>query len=299
MLGLLSKPQAAAELLSSEAHLQASTSTAPPTLPPHAYTAERSQRADLQVAPALEAPVSEASNNDAWTSGKVAQPVLAEAKHAVSQEAASGAAAKEAGAPEYQHNAWQSPAVPGVAQSVPQTGSNDAALPAKLPASEPELSKDTLPDRPRASAEEARRPSTGQFQYVEEHLHPNYRQPVVAGMPSVTCTEQAELRSALNTTSMAGANQQPLVHAADTTGQQSTAANKQLVAAGGSTTGKGVRHKGGGKGPRAQKLGGQLTGSAAHALAVLQAGPPSRSVRTEQVSGVCMLLVWCHLFTQQ
>ena len=299
MLGLLAKPHAAAQLLSSETHLQASMSAAAPTLPPNADTADGGQRADLQAAPASDAPVSEAPNNDPWTSGKVAQPVLAEAKHTASQEAAFGAAAKEAGATEHPHNAWQSPAAPGAAQSMPQAGPEDTAVPAKLPASEPELGTETQPDRPRESAEEAREPSPRQSEFLEGHLLPDTGQPVVAGMSSVTTgTEQAELHNALHTTSMAGADQQPLPQSAGTTGQQGTATSKQ-IAAGGSTTGKGTKHKGGGKGPKAQKLAGQLTGSAVHALAVLQAGPPSNSVHAEEEGGACMPLNRHDLFTQQ
>lgn len=292
MLDLLSKPQAAAQLLSSEPHPQASTSTAAPTLPHNGDTADDSQGAVVQAAPAhAHGPVTgpaEAQQDDPWTSGKVAQPVSAELKCTVSQEAASDAAAREAGAPEYQHSAMQ---------SFPQAGPSSIPVPVQLPALEPELGADT-----QAPAEQPREPSQGPSHVADGNLHPGDRQAVVAGMPRVTAIEQAPAQphNHLNYTTGAGTNQQPLLQSAGTTDQQGTAAGKQLATAGtaqagGSTSGKGAKHKGGGKGAKTQKLGGQLTGSAAHALAVLQAGPPSRYVRNEEEAGACMLLIWRHL----
>ena len=300
MLGLLSKPQAAAQLLSSEGHPQASTSTAAPTLPCNGDTAGDCQGPDLQAAPAqADGPVTgpvEAPKNDSWTSGKLAQPVLAELKSTVNQEAASDAAAREAGPPEYQHSAWQ---------SLPQAGSSSIPVPVQLPASDPELGKDTQADT-QAPAEQAREPSQGPGHFAEGHLHSDGRQPAGAGVLAVTTIEQApaELHIGLNSTSGAAANQQLLLQTACTPDQLGTAAGKQLAAAGtaqagGSTLGKGTKYKGGGKGAKTQKLGGQLTGSAAHALAVLQAGPPSRSVRGEEEAGACMPLIRRYLFFQQ
>lgn len=224
MLGLLSKPQAAAHLLSSEAHSHANTSTALPaalTLLPNADMADGSQRADPQPASAPPAPGTgsgKALENGSWPSGKVAQPLLAEPNHTMSQAAASDAAASEGGAPEHQHNAWQSPAGQGAAQSAPQADPDNALMPAQLPALEPQLGTHTQSD-----------------------------------------------------------TQAP---------------------AGAPMAGKSTKHKGGRKGAKAKKLGGQLTGSAAHALAVLQAGPPSRSVSTEDAAGECLPLQ-CHRFTQE
>lgn len=224
MLGLLSKPHAAAHLLSSEAHSYASTSTAlpaAPTLPPNADTADASQIADPQATSASHAPgteSAEALEHGSWPSGTVAQPLLAEPKHTMSQAAASDAAAREGGAPEYQHTAWQSPAGPGAAQSAPQAAPDNALVAAQLPASEPQLGTHTQSD-----------------------------------------------------------TQAP---------------------AGAPTTGKTAKQRGGGKGSKAHRLGGQLTGSAAHALAVLQAGPPSRSMSPNALAGECLSLQ-SHCFTQE
>ena len=295
MLGLLSKPQAAAQFLSSEAHPQASTFTAAPPLPPDVDPAGGHQSPDLQAAPASDAPVTEpaeAPKIDSWTFGKVAQPVLAELKYTVSQEAASDTAAGEAGGAEYR-------------QSLPQAGAGSTPLPAQPLASEPELDTDTQANM-QTPAEQLREPSQGPGHFVEGHLHADNRQPLGAGIPTVTAVEQApaELHNELNSTSGVGANQQPVLQAAGTTSRQGTAAHKQLVAAGtgqvgGSTAGKAATHKGEGKGAKTPKLGVQLMGSAAHALAVLQAGHPSRSMRTEEEAGGCMPLVWRHLLTQQ
>ena len=292
MLGLLSKPQAAAHLLSSEAHPQASTFTAAPPLPPDVDPAGAHQSPDLQAAFASDAPVTEPAEPpkiDSWTFGKVAQPVLAEPKYTVSQEAASDTAAGGA----------------ECRQSLPQAGAGSTPLPAQPPASEPELDTDTQANM-QTPAEKLREPSQGPGHCAEGHLHANNRQPLGAGIPAVTTVERApaELHNELNETSGVGANQQPLLQVAGTTGQQGTAAHKQIVAAGteqvgDSTAGKAATHKGGGKGAKTQKLGGQLMGSAAQALAVLQAGHPSRSSRTEEEAGGRMPLVRHHLFTQQ
>ena len=296
MLGLLSKPQAAAQLLSSEAHPQASASTAAPTPPHHGNLADCTQAADLQIAPAsgdLVTGPAEATINRSWTSGKAEQPVLAEPVYAVSQEAASDAAAKEAGAPQYQHSALQ---------SLPRAGPGSPPVPAQLPASKPELGTDAQTDT-QSPAEQPRELSQGPSHFAEGHLHSEDRQPVGAGIHNIE-QAPAKLHSDLNNTTGGGAIQQPLPQTAGISGQQGTAAGKQLEPtgtpqAGGSALGKGAKHKGGGKGPKAQKLGSQLTGSAAHALAVLQAGPSSRPVRTEEESGACMPFVRRHLFTQQ
>lgn len=216
MLGLLSKPQAAAHLLSSEAHSQASISTALPTaltLPPTADTADGHLIADSQAASASHAPgagSAKALENGSWPSGMIAPPLLAEPKHAISQQAASDAAAREGGAPECQHNAWQGPAGPGASQSALQAAPDNAVVPAQPPASVPQLATYTQSDT--------------------------------------------------------------------------------QAAAGAPRTGKTAKQRGIGKGPKAQRWGGQLTGSAAQALAVLQAGPPSRSVSTEEAAGECLLL---------
>ena len=217
MLGLLSKPQAAAHLLLSEAHPQASTSTALPpvlTLPPNAATADGSLIADPHAASASHAAgtlSAKALENGSWSSDKAAPPLLDEPKHDISQQAASDAAAREgAGAPENQHNAWQGPAGPGAAQSAPEAAPDNASVPAQPAASEPQLG-----------------------------THRQSETQAPTGPPA---------------------------------------------------PGKTAKQRGGGKGLKAQRLGGQLTGSAAHALAVLQAGPPSRSVSTEAAAGECLLL---------
>lgn len=235
MLGLLSKPQAAAHLLSSEAHSQASTSTAPPaalTLLPNADTAGASQIPDPQAASAPHAPgigPAEALKNGLWPSGQVTQPLLAESNYTMSQAAACDAAAREGAAPEYQHSAWQGPAGPGAAQSAPQAAPDNALVPAQSAAQDNALVPAQLP---------ASEPQLG--------THTQLDSQAPAGAP---------------------------------------------------TTGKSAKQRGAGKGPKAQRLGAQLTGSAAHALAVLQAGCPSRCVGTEEPAGEC-LPPHFHCFTQ-
>lgn len=344
MLGLLSKPQAAARLFSCEAHPQASTFTAAPaaqTLLAKPEMAGGSDSADLQVPPAthaLEVGAVEAVKADPLTTVRVAAPVLGEGRPAVSQEAASDAAAREAEALD-RANAWQSPVGAGAAQSVLKIGPGNFPGLAELPASQPQQttadgSLDTqkgiepplasqsctaggvthVQMEPQVPAERQREPSTGQCCLVGGHISLDKRQPVGAGMPAAPAT-LAELHGALNDTSVAGTDQQPCVPV-QSARQQGTEASNQLVVAvtgpgvgeglgvgagtagagtslhadarTGAMAGKGGKQKGGGRGGKAQGVGVQLTGSAAQAMAVLQAGMPSRPARTEDDAGQYM-----------
>lgn len=370
MLGLLSKPCAAADLFACELHGQAGVS---PTAPPVAalQPANPGQTVDsnsphLQAAHFLRAPETEgaeAVKTDSLPPDAGMQSALVQIRSGTSRRvdpvAASHATAKEVATPKYEDGVWQSSAeaaddTQGVSKAAP--GSGIGPVLAQIPGSKhQQRSIHGLLDTERRvavplalqsstagggssaqleSQEPADGPSQGQVRPVKGQPDPGKRQPISADIPASTTTEQAPTQQhhACYATSMAGAQQQPQVPSQTTgkTGQQATAASIQFVVAGtgigpgtaaagagvgagtgvgpgtaadtgvgmhadaraGSMTGKGGKHKGAGRGgSKGHEVGMCLTGSAAQALAVLQAGASSRPARAGENAGAHMPLL--------
>lgn len=352
MLGLLSKPQAAAHLFSSEIHAQAGSpppGPLAPTLPAHPCRASDSSSPHPQAAPSLQASqpgAAEVINADSIMPGSIPQPALVPTQSVMRQAedavAASYAAAQEAETPKYEQAVWQScSTAAGAAQSVAKSrsGSGDGPGVGQLTGSEPQQNTvhGVLETESRAAVALAFQScSAGEGTHTQ--LEPQAPTdlptassqgpagPISAGVPAgtVTVTQQASAQQheAFGTSSMAGAQQQPQVPS-QTLGQadqQATAASSHLVAAGtgagtgvgvgsgvaagtaatsagagthtaartGTLAGKGGKHKGGGRGSKGQEVGMRLTGSAAQALAVLQAGMPPKLARAEDNTGAHM-----------
>lgn len=348
MLGLLSKPHAAADLFSCELHAQAGTSpTAVPVealQPSHPGQNFDSNSPHLQGACSLRAFESggaEAVKPDSLPPDAGAQPGLVDTQTGTSQGVNPVvpwcAAAKDAEAPKYEDgvrhsSAEAADAAAGVSSA--RSGSRIGPVLAQFPDAD--------------SQEPADGASEGQVRPVKGQPDPGERQAVSAGTPGGTTTEQAptqlrdaphtteqaaaQLHNAPHATSMAGSLQQPHVpsQTAGKACQQGTTASRQLVAAGtgagsgtaaagaglgagtgvgpgqaaagtgagahadaraGSTAGRGGKHKGGGRGAKGHEVGMCLTGSAAQALAVLQAGPSSRPAPAEDTAGAHMPLL--------
>ncbi len=368
MLGLLSKPQAAADLFSCELHAQAGTCPVdPPAGPPAAPqaatllgTASDSKSPHLQAAAALHASgtgAAEVVNADSFLQGSIPQPASVQTHAVTGQEvhfvAAPYAASKEADRPKYENDVRRSSReAAGAAQGVPKAASGSGNGPGLVQSrgSESQLQQNTVLDvlktEERAAVPLASQSVTageGKDAHLESQApddkpegslqgrahpvtgHPNLgkRQAVSAGVPADTVAEQASAQrhDAPHTMNIALAQQQQQPQdpsqPAGTAGQQGTAASSQLVATGvrvgsgveagttasagagmaagsartGSMAGKGGKHKGGGRGSMGQEVGMRLTGSAAQALAVLQAGMSSKPARAEDNAGAYMPLL--------
>lgn len=340
MLGLLSKPQAAAHLFASEGHAQAGTSTQEPALTASLQSAAATAtnvvtpQQDLQPQ-ASEATAEEAAQADSLTPGKDTQLASAEIKPAVSHKTGPGVCADEAvreadreanreadtdgNMMKYQPGSSQSPARADSIQNVSWAGLGNAPEQSQLPLAESQadvadatsnaVQKTDSPavahtQEGKVAQVEPKPPAEGQPEppqrdaiLPEGQVGQDDRQPEGTVMAAATVDEQLPVQAAVAApvlTDIVSADHPPVTDpdTVATVPQQQTLDRKQL---GGVRTAEagvdggpsgGSKQQGPAKGGWTGGLKMQLSGSAAQALAVLQAGMPSRSARLEEEAGL-------------